>query len=398
MTTQQGTIEDQSRPRRPLGGRCVSLGVALAVVGSIWGGVVAAPAATARPIDIELATTAGVGSASARTGSTAAGTASTSAATEARMTRGASSASTPGPTGKATAGPTTTCYWTNYVQPVGMRLREVPRTCDIVPLAFAGATGRPGEVTFSVEKGLSNALGGYSDSDLAADVRELHARGTKVVLSIGGAAETISVRDEASARGLATSALRVIRQLGLDGVDIDLEQGFSTPHLASAMRRLAADVGDGFVLTMAPQTYEMVNRTDRYADLALRLKDIVTKVNVQFYNSGTMYGCDGGIYTQGTVDFLTALACRYEQHGLRPDQIGLGVPARPDAAGGGYVDPSTLRRALTCLESAVGCGSFTPPTRFTVGGTMMWSINYDRTTGFAFANVLSASGLAPSGR
>ncbi|MGL5819803.1 MAG: glycosyl hydrolase family 18 protein [Phycicoccus sp.] len=368
----------------------MSLGVALAVVGSLWGGVAAAPPAAARPIDVEPAATAGTGSATA-------GTRSTTAAADVRMTRGASSASPPAPAEKAATSPTTTCYWTNYVQPVGMRLRDVPASCDIVPLAFASATGRPGEVAFSVEKGLSNSLGGYTDGDLAADVRELHTRGTKVVLSIGGAAQTVSVRDEASARGLASSALRVIRQYGLDGIDIDLEQGFSTPHLASAMRQLSAAVGDGFVLTMAPQTYEMVNPTDRYVDLALRLKDIVTKVNVQFYNSGTMYGCNGGIYAQGTVDFLTALACRYEQHGLRPDQIGLGVPARPDAAGGGYVDPSTLRRALSCLSSGTGCGSFTPPRRFTPG-TMMWSINYDKTVGFAFANVAPTAGRPGSGR
>ena len=61
---------------------------------------------------------------------------------------------------------------------------------------------------------------------------------------------------------------------------------------------------------------------------------------MQYYNSGSMLGCDGKVYSQGTVDFLTALACIQLQGGLRPDQVGLGLPASPERPGSGYVSPT----------------------------------------------------------
>jgi len=39
------------------------------------------------------------------------------------------------------------------------------------------------------------------------------------------------------------------------------------------------------------------------------------------------------VYAQGTIDFLTALACIQLQGGLRPDQVALGLPASSRAAG-----------------------------------------------------------------
>ena len=50
---------------------------------------------------------------------------------------------------------------------------------------------------------------------------------------------------------------------------------------------------------------------------------------MQYYNSGSMLGCDGKVYSQGSVDFLTALACIQLENGLRPDQVSLGLPAGP---------------------------------------------------------------------
>ena len=59
-----------------------------------------------------------------------------------------------------------------------------------------------------------------------------------------------------------------------------------------------------------------------------------------------MNGCDGHVYSQGTVDFITAQACIMLQNGLRPDQVGLGLPASSRAAGSGYVSPQIVNNAL----------------------------------------------------
>jgi chitinase len=127
-----------------------------------------------------------------------------------------------------------------------------------------------------------------------------------------------------------------------------------------------------------------------YFQLALAVQDILTTVHTQYYNSGTMLGCDGRVYAQGTIDFLTALACIQLQGGLRPDQVALGLPASSRAAGGGAVAPSVVASALTCLAQGVGCGTFHPPTTWPgIRGAMTWSVNWDQVQGYAFANTVA---------
>ncbi len=62
-----------------------------------------------------------------------------------------------------------------------------------------------------------------------------------------------------------------------------------------------------------------------------------------------MNGCNGQVYSQGSVDFITAQACIMLQNGLRPDQVGLGLPASSRGAGSGYVSPTIVNNALDCL-------------------------------------------------
>jgi chitinase len=286
---------------------------------------------------------------------------------------------------------TLTGYWHNFVNgSVALRLRDVPSTYDVVDVAFATATGTPGAVAFGVDPGLSTALGGYTDANLAGDVTTLHARGAKVVLSVGGEAGTVSVGNAASAGAFATSVKAAMDRFGFDGVDIDLENGVNPTFMGQALHQLGAAVGPRFVLTLAPQTIDMQSTGGAYFQLALNVRDILTTVHTQYYNSGTMLGCDGRVYAQGTVDFLTALACIQLQGGLRPDQVALGLPASTRAAGGGSVAPSVVNAALTCLAQGVGCGSFHPPQTWPgIRGAMTWSVNWDQVNGYSFANTVA---------
>jgi chitinase len=110
-------------------------------------------------------------------------------------------------------------------------------------------------------------------------------------------------------------------------------------------------------------------------------------VHTQYYNSGAMLGCDGKVYSQGSVDFITAQACIAIQAGLRPDQVAIGLPASTSAAGGGYVAPSVVNAALDCLAKGTNCGSFKPSTTWpTIRGAMTWSINWDKSAGNAWSN------------
>jgi chitinase len=94
-------------------------------------------------------------------------------------------------------------------------------------------------------------------------------------------------------------------------------------------------------------------------------------------------------YGQGSINFLTALACIQLQSQLRPDQIALGLPATTQAAGGGYVNPTVVNNALNCLAAGTNCGSFVPPARWpSIRGAMTWSINWDASNGYNFANTV----------
>ncbi|HEU5470545.1 MAG TPA: cellulose binding domain-containing protein [Actinophytocola sp.] len=284
-----------------------------------------------------------------------------------------------------------TGYWHNFVNPaVELRLRDVPADYDLVAVAFAEATGTPGAVTFGVDAGLSGALGGYTNADFTADVATLHARGKKVILSVGGEAGRVAVGDAAAATNFANTMRSLITQFGFDGVDIDLENGLNPTFMGQALRSLRNQVGSGLIITMAPQTIDMQSTGGSYFQLALNIRDILTVVHTQFYNSGSMLGCDQAqAYTQGTVNFMTALACIQLENGLRPDQVALGLPAGPGAAGGGIVAPSMVNNALDCLARGTNCGSFRPPRTYPgIRGAMTWSVNWDVSNGNNFARTV----------
>jgi len=284
-----------------------------------------------------------------------------------------------------------TGYWQNFYNgAAALKLAAVPTTYDLVAVAFADATSTPGAVSFTLDSGLAAQVGGYTDAQFRADIATLHSRGQKVIISVGGQNGTVSVSDSGSATNFANSVYSLMTTYGFDGVDIDLENGINSTYMASALRSLRTKAGANLIITLAPQTIDMQSTGSSYFALALSIKDILTVVNTQFYNSGSMLGCDQNqAYSQGTENFLTALACIQTQGGLRPDQVALGLPASSSAAGGGYQSPATVNAALDCLARGTNCGSFKPPATYPgLRGAMTWSINWDVSNGNAFANTV----------
>jgi len=278
-----------------------------------------------------------------------------------------------------------TGYWQNFNNGATVqKISDVPAAYDLIAVAFADADpSKPGGITFTLD---SAGLGGYTVAQFKADIAAKQAAGKKVILSVGGQNGTISVADPTAAANFASSALSVLRTYGFDGIDIDLENGVNAQYMGQALHSLQSQFGSGLVITMAPQTIDMQSTSFEYFKLALAIKDILTIVNVQYYNSGSMNGCDGQVYSQGSVDFITAQACIMLQGGLRPDQVGLGLPASSRAAGSGYVAPSVVNNALDCLTKGTGCGNYKPSTPWpSLRGAMTWSTNWDASNGNQFA-------------
>ncbi|MEU8483284.1 glycosyl hydrolase family 18 protein [Streptomyces sp. NPDC048641] len=279
-----------------------------------------------------------------------------------------------------------TGYWQNFNNGATVqKLRDVPSQYDIIAVSFADATSTPGQISFTLDP----AVGYTSAADFKADIAAKQSAGKSVILSVGGEKGSVSVNSDASAAAFADSAYSLMQQYGFDGVDIDLENGLNSTYMSKALHQLSAKAGAKLVLTMAPQTIDMQSTSGEYFKTALNVKDILTVVNTQFYNSGSMLGCDGKVYSQGSVDFLTALACIQLEGGLDPSQVGLGVPASTRGAGSGYVDPTVVNNALDCLTRGTGCGSFKPAKTYPgLRGAMTWSTNWDATAGNAWSNAV----------
>lgn len=280
-----------------------------------------------------------------------------------------------------------TGYWQNFNNGATVqKLSDVPAHYDIIAVSFADATATPGAVTFNLD---TAGLNGYTVDQFKADIKTKQAAGKNVIISVGGEKGTVAVNSDASATAFANSLYTLIQEYGFNGVDIDLENGLNSTYMTKALRALSAKAGSGLVITMAPQTIDMQSTSGEYFRTALNIKDILTVVNMQYYNSGSMLGCDGKVYSQGSVDFLTALACIQLEGGLDPSQVGIGVPASTRGAGSGYVSPSVVNAALDCLTKGTGCGSFKPSRTYpTLRGAMTWSTNWDATAGNAWSNAV----------
>ncbi|MGP4110335.1 chitinase [Streptomyces sp. 4N509B] len=316
------------------------------------------------------------------------------AALTAALVAGGLTAATGTATATATADPAPravprhalTGYWHNFDNgSVLLKLRDVSDAYDIIAVAFAESTATPGQIDFSLDR----SLGYASEQEFRDDIAAKQAEGVSVVLSVGGANGTVTVNDPASAQAFADSALALMAEYGFDGIDIDLEHGINATYLTQAMEQIHAAVGDDLVYTMAPQTLDMQHTGTEYFQLALNTRDFLTVVNTQYYNSGSMLGCDGQVYSAGSVDFLTALACVQLTGGLAPSQVGLGAPASPSAASSGYVEPAVVVAALDCLTRGTDCGRFVPDRTYPdLRGAMTWSVNWDAADGHTWSGLV----------
>lgn len=284
-----------------------------------------------------------------------------------------------------------TGYWQNFDNGAKcLKISDVPKEYNLIAVAFASSTSVPGKVTFQLDGTLCQRLGGYSKKQFIKEIKAAKKKGQRVIISVGGENGTVSVSNAKEAKRFADSVFKLMKEYSFDGVDIDLEHGIHAKYMEKALRRLSKKAGKSLIIAMAPQTLDMQNTKTEYFKLALKIKDILTIVNTQYYNSGSMLGADGKVYSQGSVDFLTALAAIQLENGLRPDQVGIGVPASEKGAGSGYVNPSVVNKALNCLARGKKGGSYKPKKKYKkLRGAMCWSINWDAADGYKFLKKVS---------
>lgn len=250
------------------------------------------------------------------------------------------------------------------------------------------------------------------------EIQTLQNQGKKVLISIGGATASVKLNTTAERDTFVSSMNGIINMYGFDGIDIDLEGSsvsvnggtVSAPtdqyiiHLIDAIEQIMADYqaanGKKLLLTMAPETAYVQGGQSAfggiwgaYLPIIDALRDSIDILQVQLYNSGSMYGIDGNVYTQGTADFIVAMGEAVIQGfntsggqfaGLPASKIAIGLPACSLAAGGGYTSPAVVESAVDYLMgngSQPGTYSLANPAGYPdLRGMMTWSINWDAVT------------------
>lgn len=306
---------------------------------------------------------------------------------------------------------------------------QVPDSWDVIDLAFGEPTSATsGQIRFT-RCAASECPTVESDADFLAGIDAKRAAGKKVLLSIGGANGEVKLTTTAARDAFVDSVAAIIDRWHLDGVDLDFEnQSLSldtgdtdlthptTPaivNLIDAVRTLKSRYGSGFVLTAAPETFFVQlgyqyygagpfggqdPRCGAWLPVLYALRDDLTLLTVQDYNSGPIMGLDNQYHTMGGADFHIAmtdmLLAGFPVAGdttkvfppLRPDQVAIGAPANA-YAGNGYVPPATLDAALDCLTAGTSCGGYQlrGGTHPDLRGLMTWSINWDAYNGGEFA-------------
>lgn len=300
-------------------------------------------------------------------------------------------------------------YWHNWNDASApyIPLNAIDNRYNVIEISFAvPVSPQDMTMTFTPDNGSVQAF--------IAQVQALQAAGKKVLLSIGGANAFIDLTTTINRDAFITSMTNLLVTYGFDGMDIDIEHGnaititggtiasptnISQQHLIYAIQQIMQNYrttfGKKMLLTMAPETAYVTGGMSAYGGIwggylpiINALRDSIDLLHMQLYNSGSMYGIDGAIYTQGNADFIVAMTEAVIQgfqtgggffQGLPAYKVAVGLPACGNAAGGGFVNDVTVKSAIDYIR-----GNGPKPGLYTLtntypglGGMMTWSINWD---------------------
>jgi chitinase len=302
-------------------------------------------------------------------------------------------------------------YWEDYSGGDSPRLplRDVSPDFDVVDV-IAAEPRAPDYATilFQVDPAIE------TEDAFRQDVATLQARGKKVLLTTGGGTAYVRMNNDAERARFVDSVSALIRRYGFNGIDIDfendsvqLEPGDTDLHhptspnivqLIQALHQLKHTFGPQFMITLVPETEYVQGGLAGYGGLdgsylpvIEACRDILSFVDVQYYNSAAETALDGNIYGQfsgatrnWSPDFMVAMT-EMLLHGFRlPNgQDFEPLPARQVAFGTSAVAaPASVVAAMKYLVTGQGFGGRyrlrNPHGYPDLRGVMMWSINIDQ--------------------
>ncbi len=301
-------------------------------------------------------------------------------------------------------------YWQNWndANAPYIQLDQIDSRYNIIDVAFAVPHfGTDYQMEFIPDQ--------VSPATLIGQIQTLQSQGKKIIISMGGATSAISLDNIAERDTFISTMDTILNTYGFDGIDIDFEGisisvtggTISSPidskiiNLIYAIKQIMSDYyaahNKRLILTMAPETAFVQGGMSAYGSIwgaylpvIHALRDSLEILHVQLYNSGSMFGIDGNVYTQSTADFIIAMTEAVIQGfntaggmfaGLPANKVAIGLPACSNAAGGGFTDTAAVKAAIDYLRGiGVQPGSYILAQAGgypTLRGMMTWSINWD---------------------
>jgi chitinase len=308
-------------------------------------------------------------------------------------------------------------YWTGS-GPGGsiLRLRDVSPQWDVIIVAFADVNHQAAEGTLKL-----HVRPGLDLAQMKDDIAWLKSRGKKVLISLGGGGEFFTLVQAASIPNFVNSVTQIVSEYGFDGIDIDFESpslvldpgdtDFRHPktpsvvNLIAGLRQLRQHFGPDFMLTLVPEGTQIPagypgygGQFGSYLPLLWGVRDILSFVDVQDYNTPPLQGLDGEIYQLGSVDYDAAMT-ELLLHGFMVGQSTRDffppVPAEKVAVGFlvGTATPQLVSGSMQYLITGKAPEGVTYRLQRPGGypgmiGAMFWTIDGDRIENHGFSNVV----------
>ena len=319
------------------------------------------------------------------------------------------------PSSGAASGHSLIGYWVGYENAGAMfPIRDVSPQWDVIIVAFASPDHQApeGTMAFRTPRGMDTA-------QFKADIAWLKSHGRKVLVSLGGGGAVFTLADPNRVANFVSSVSQIVADYGFDGIDLDYETPSlvldpgdtdfrhpttpSTVNLISGLRQLHDRFGPRFMISLVPEGPQIPGgypsyggQFGSYLPIAYGIRDILSFMDVQDYNTPPLEGLDGEIYQAGTVDYHAALT-ELVLHGFNVggDSQHFFPPLPPEKVAVGFLtgdaQPETVNQAMDYIIRGKAPGGAAYKLRKRGGypgmmGAMFWNIDDDRRENYRFSN------------
>ncbi len=308
-------------------------------------------------------------------------------------------------------------YWAGYGRAgAGLPLRDISPQWDVIIVAFSTPDKDAPEGTMQFR-----TPGGFETEQFKADIAYLQSKGKKVLISLGGGGQHFTLADARRVPNFVSSITRIVSGYGFDGIDVDFESpslsidhgdtDFKNPttpsivNLISALRQLHDHFGPRFMISLVPEGTQIPagypsygGQFGSYLPIVYALRDILSFMDVQDYNTPPLQGLDGEIYQPGTVDYhaaMTELVLRGFNPGGGPEHFF--PPLAPEKVAVGFLTGDTTPSVVSQAMEYIITGKAPAGTHYKLRqaggypamiGAMFWTINADRRENYKFSNTI----------